>query len=152
MGFLVLWASPLTAAGAPFACWDGDRVAGAASCFESSEDTVEVEATGEGIGFAFCVAGLAGAVMVGRSGSREGGNGEGFAKVREVAGRGETQVSRGLEALDVLLKDAQNGEQAAAARERYEVGERVLGVRRLVVGKHGCGHGGSRQQGRMGGS
>lgn len=58
-------------------------------------------------------------------------------------------MSRGLEALGVLLKDAQNGEQAAAARESGdEGGEGVVGAGGVGVGKHGCGHRGRRQQGR----
>lgn len=57
-------------------------------------------------------------------------------------------MSRGQEARVVLLKDAQNGGQAAAARGGYEVGEGVLGVGGLVVRKHDCCQRLRRQQGR----
>lgn len=57
-------------------------------------------------------------------------------------------MSRGQKARVVLLKDAQNGGQAAAARGGYEVGEGVLGVSGLVVGKHDCCQRLRRQQGR----
>lgn len=55
-------------------------------------------------------------------------------------------MSRGLEAQVVLLNDAQNGVESAAAGGGDEVGEGVLGVGGFVVRKHGdcC----SRQQGR----
>lgn len=57
-------------------------------------------------------------------------------------------MSRGQEARVLLLTNAQNGEQAAAARGGYEVGKGVLGVGGLVVRKHDCGQLGRRQQGR----